>query len=142
MAARRLVGAVLIVSAALATGAGCDRAPAPQAGTSAAPSPMTPTNPATTGPATTQAAERPTTFLTIDDTLVEFPAARVRLDNTDEGLVALLFSDDPPAALEEGYDGNSFYLQMPLDVADARELPGAQWVHRATSSDREDTPFG
>jgi hypothetical protein len=138
MAARRTAGAVLIVSAALA--AGCDRAPAPQTNPSQPPSTMPATNP-TTGPSTTQAAA-PTTFLTIDDTIVEFPTARVRLDKTDEGFVGLLFSDDPPAALEEGYVGNSFYLQMPLDIADAKELSGAQWIHRSTTSDREDTPFG
>ena len=139
MAARRVWAAVLVVSAAIAGAAGCDRAPAPQPATSADPSTMPATSPST-GPATTQAAV--TTFLSLDDTIVEFPPARVRLDNGDEGLVALLFTDDPPDALEEGYLGNSFYLQMPLDVADVKDLSSAQWLHHAKSSEREDSPFG
>lgn len=141
MAARAAMGAVVMVSAVLAI-AGCDRAPAPEPAAPAAatlPATAPATSPAT-GPATTQALV--STFLNIDDNIVEFPPARVRLDPGDEGLVALLFSDDPPAALEESYLGNSFYLQMPLDITDPKELPAAQWVHRSASSEREDAPYG
>jgi len=140
MTARAAVAAVLMMSAALATSAaGCDRAPAPQPAASTQAVSIPATVPST-GPATTQAAV--TTFLTIDDTIVEFPAARLRLDQGDGGLVALLFSDDPPAALEEGYLGNSFYLQMQLDVTDPKELASARWEYQSGSSDREDAPFG
>ena len=139
MAARAAAGAVLVMSAALAIAAGCDRAPV-SGPVSSSTQPTTSPATAATRPATTQVAAP--TFLTIEDTIVEFPAARLRLDPGDDGLIALLFSDDPPAALEEGYLGNSFYLQMPLDVTDPKELPSARWEHRSGTSEREDTPFG
>ena len=124
---------------------GCERRPAagPSTGgdgdgnsSAAAASPAT--RPAT-GPATTAPAE---VVLTIEGAVEVFPPARLRLDEQDDRVVALLFSDDPPAALNEDYDGNSFYLQLPLDVASAAEIGAATYQFKADTSEKSDGPHG
>ena len=98
---------------------------------------------AATGPATTQAAEA---MISIDGTLVLFPPAKIRLDDADGKVVARLFSDDPKHALDENYDGNSFYLQLEFDAGtgstDPRELSGVVLTHRGSSTERDDSPYG
>jgi len=72
-----------------------------------------------------------------------FPAARMRLETDGQHLVALVFSDDPKAALKNNYTGNSFYLRMELDIDDRDKLADATWHYIAPSSgDREDSPYG
>ena len=94
----------------------------------------------TTSPATTQAAE---SLINIDGNLVLFPGAKLRIDEADGKTVARLFSDDPKgAALDENYDGNSFYLQIELDEDDAKDLSGVELTYKAPSSERDDTPYG
>ena len=96
----------------------------------------------TTGPATTQTAEA---MMDIDGNMVLFPPARVRLDEADGKLIARLFSDDPKHALDENYDGNSFYLQLdvdPADTPDGRSLGGTVLTYRGSGSERDDSPYG
>ena len=95
----------------------------------------------TTSPATTQAAAE--SLINIDGNLVLFPGAKLRIDEADGKTVARLFSDDPKgAALDENYDGNSFYLQIELDEDDAKNLNGVELTYKAPSSERDDTPYG
>ena len=134
--------AMALAAIALLVSGGCDRSqPASPA------SPATPATPATApaaAPATTTASTRPAnSLLNIDGRTVVFPAARLRLESDGQHLVALLFSDDPKDALKDNYTGNSFYLRMELDVADADKLADAHWHYTAPSSgDREDSPYG
>ena len=125
-----------MVMAMLAMMSGCgDR---PVASTTA---PATPAavKQAASEPAATQAAS---SFMKINNRLVVFPAARLKLETDGTHLTALLFSDDPPAAIKDDYDGNSYYLQMKLDVEDPKELGSATWTFKAPSSEREDSPYG
>jgi len=95
----------------------------------------------TTSPATTQSAAE--SLINIDGNLVLFPGAKLRIDEADGKTVARLFSDDPKgAALDENYDGNSFYLQIELDEDDAKDLNGVELTYKAASSERDDTPYG
>jgi hypothetical protein len=131
----------LLLAAATAAGVcACDKRPA----TPTAAAPATSPSVAPTQPATTQAATRPAvTVMVIDGNRVIFPAARLRLEESGDHFNALLFSDDPPEAIRDTYQGNSFYIQMALDIDDAKSLPGAVWTHKAPSqSEREDTPYG
>ena len=143
---RRLAGMLLAAAVAAVALIGCEeqitpepRVVPPAAGSnSAAPS----TAPASTSPATTQAAATES-LINIDGNLVLFPAAKLRIDESDGKTVARLFSDDPKgAALDENYEGNSFYLQIELDPDDAKDLNGVQLTYRAPSSERDDSPYG
>jgi hypothetical protein len=122
---------------------GCDRsAKSPSAPTAAAPAATAPAG-HTAIPATTQASTRPTeSFMKINGRLMAFPRARLKVEDDGPHLNVLLFSDDPPQAIKDDYNGNSFYLQMVLDVADLKDLHLATWRHQARSQEREDTPFG
>src|SRR2546423_1773151 len=124
-----------IVASAIAM-CGCDRSPAaPRArSTTAATAPASPA-PAATAP--------PASAINVNGHSAVFPAARLRLEQEDGRIVALLFSDDPREALKDNYTGNSFYLRMELDITDARELEQAQWHFQSRSaSEREDSPYG
>jgi hypothetical protein len=78
----------------------------------------------------------------IDQQRVDFPAAKLRVSNSDGKVTALLFSDDPRDAIDEKYTGNSFYFEMDLDIADPTEIAQAGWHFTAESNDRADTPYG
>jgi hypothetical protein len=88
-----------------------------------------------TGPADTQPASA---YLLIEGRPAQFPPARLRLTKTDEGFRALLFSDDPKKSVAAEYKGNSFYFDVPLRIADVKELPGAEFWYKARTSERED----
>ena len=138
----RWAGWVLTVVASLA---GCDRADDGVTPGDTDPRPTTTSAGTTTGPstspATTQAAAE--SMINIDGNLVLFPAAKLRIDEADDKTVARLFSDDPKgAALDENYEGNSFYLQIELDEEDAKDLNGEELTYKAPSSERDDTPYG
>ena len=81
-------------------------------------------------------------FLTIEGRVTEFPPARLRLSKSDEGVTALLFSDDPKTATSAGYKGNSFYFDLPLKVSQPVEVVGAAYGYRAEDSEPADTPNG
>ena len=134
-----------------ATLIGCDRggSDSPPGGSDAAPtasaSPTGTRSGASTTPSTTQATTQAAaeSLINIDGNLVLFPAARLRIDEADDKVVARLFSDDPKgAALDENYEGNSFYLQVELDPDDAKDLNGVVLTYRATTSERDDSPYG
>jgi len=78
----------------------------------------------------------------VNGRLFMFPAARLKLEDDGSRIIALLFSDDPPQAIKDDYAGNSFYLQMVLDIADVKDLPTAVWVHKSRSSEYQDSPYG
>jgi hypothetical protein len=125
---------------------GCDRGadplpPGAVGGAGSKPAASTgPTTGPSTSPATTQAAE---SLINIDGNLVLFPAAKLRIDEADGKTVARLFSDDPKgAALDENYDGNSFYIQIELDEEDAKNLNGVELTYKAPDSERDETPYG
>jgi hypothetical protein len=81
-------------------------------------------------------------FIVIDQQAYEFPAARVLFKNKNDQVEAILFSDDPPAAIKDNYSGNSFYLEMTPQLADDGTLNGAVWDYKAPSADRTDNVSG
>lgn len=149
---RRWAGLLLTVAALT----GCDRADDAAAPGDPSPRPTATTSPTggngrgvatapATSPATTQAAAE--SLINIDGNLVLFPAAKMRIDESDGKTIVRLFSDDPKgAALDANYEGNSFYLQIeldePLDGGDVKNLDGVQLTYRALSSERDDSPYG
>ena len=151
---RRRWAGLFLTAAVGAALVGCDRGDdSVPAGGGTTTSPVAKTNggfrpstaSTTTSPATTQAAE---SLMTIDGTMVLFPAAKLRLDEADGKIVARLFSDDPKGALEANYVGNSFYLQLPLDEDDAKDvksaadLSGVALKYQNPTHERDDTPYG
>ena len=90
-------------------------------------------------PADTQPANA---FLAIDGRMTSFPPARLRLTKTSEGVTALLFSDDPKNATSAEYKGNSFYFDLPLQVADPADVQGATYAYKADDSEPSESPNG
>ncbi|HVT88129.1 MAG TPA: hypothetical protein VHD56_04695 [Tepidisphaeraceae bacterium] len=94
-------------------------------------------------PAATQTAILPTTMpvlpaaISIDQQIYEFPPASVLLINRDDQIIAQLSTDDPPQATQDDYAGNSFYLEMPLDVT-GNTLGDAQWQYKTADMEREE----
>ena len=86
-------------------------------------------------PAQTQPA---VAYLTIDGQIMQFPSARLRLTRTEEGVRALLFSNDPKEAISADYQGNSFYFDVPLKVADPKDIADAEYAFKAATSETED----
>ena len=93
-------------------------------------------------PATAPAASLSASFMHINNRLVMFPPAKLKLTEEGSRLMALLYTDDPPEAIKDDYTGNSYYLQMALDVSDVKDLAKATWSHKSRTSEREDSPFG
>ena len=92
-------------------------------------------------PATTQIAREPSIII-IDQQRYEFPPAVLQLRQRDEHLDAILLSDDPKAAISENYHGNSYYIQIPAQAADVKDLSSAPWRYTASSSERSESPDG
>jgi hypothetical protein len=112
---------------------GCDKPTSSPVAPATMPSPTAATMPAT----------RPTaSFMKINGLTLMFPPARLKLEADGAHLTALLFSDDPPEAIKDDYQGNSYYLPMPLEIDDVKDLASASWSRRAQSSDRDDSPYG
>jgi len=112
----------------------------------AAPAPP-PTATSTTTPSTVSASQSAAivakpAVITIDYQHFDFPPARMRLRVEDDKIVALLHSDDPPEAIEDTYTGNSFYLEMPLEISDRSEIASAEWKFKAPTSDRAESANG
>lgn len=134
--------ALLTLAAVPLVASNCDRPPA------ALMKPTPATAPSATGPAdavaraeppltpVTAEPSRPMSSILIDGTSVPFPAARLVVGRRRGGGVsAVLCSDDPPAAIEPTYAGNSFMFPMKLDVSRASELPLATWEFRPDAAD-------
>ena len=94
----------------------------------------------------TQSSTAPTTAppiaMKIEDRLVEFPPAKLRVGTSDGKVVALLYTDDPKDALKDQYAGNSFYFQMQLDADDVKNFADSDWRYKAESNEQADTPYG
>ena len=122
---------------------GCDRSPVATPNPSTAPaSDATLAAQATTQPAIEPASTQPrAASMLIDARLVQFPPARLVL-KTRGNVHALLFSDDPPDAIRDDYAGNSFYLDMPLDIDAPDQLATTRWIYKAPTSERSDTVSG
>jgi hypothetical protein len=119
-------------------------ASSPSAPNSAHPSDDAAQTAAATQPAGRSSDTQPaSSFLTVDGRITKFPSARLRLTKTDDGVRALLFSDDPKEAISASYGGNSFYFDVPLKIAEPAEIAEADYSYRAPSSDsEEDSPNG
>jgi len=130
-----------IVLAALLIG--CERSQTAGPATQPAGNPQTsaahiaPATAPTTGPIV-----RAPSILLIDQKPLTFPPALVQLRSRDGQLTAILMSDDPKDAIEDNYHGNSFYIEMPLEIADGKDLANYEYRYTAPSSDRTDTPNG
>ena len=73
--------------------------------------------------------------------LYEFPRARLHLNPSDN--TAILYSDDPKAAIKPGYSGNSYYMVIPLNKDQPQKLDDYQWQFRSASIDEhQDTNEG
>lgn len=92
-----------------------------------------------TSPADTQPANA---FLTINGRVMEFPPARLRLTKTDEGVTALLYTDDPPGANRPGYTGNAFFFEFPLRLADPEQIVGEEYWYKSDDSAPSESPNG
>ena len=73
---------------------------------------------------------------------ISFPAAKLVIVKKGAGLNAIFCSDDPPTAIEPSYSGNSFMIDMKLDIDDAVDLPDATWVHKADKREAQDITSG
>lgn len=120
---------------------GCEKSQAP-APTSAA-SPPAQLVVATTQPATEPTTQPALTKLLINQFYKQFPGARLRLDMSDDHVTAILYSSDPPTAINNDYTGNSYYLKMSLeDVKEVSAINGAEWRFKSITSDRSDSNDG
>ena len=72
---------------------------------------------------------RPGVVLSVDGQDVRFPAARLTVTRATGGLHAILCTDDPPAAIEAGYAGNSFMFDMTVGADRPADLPTAAWEY-------------
>lgn len=90
----------------------------------------------------TSPTTRPAAVLTINGSAVQFPPAKLVLTKKAGGLEAILCSDDPPTAIEPNYRGNSFMIEMKLDIDDPADLPSAVWEFKSPSNDLQDSTTG
>jgi hypothetical protein len=143
-----LTGAV--VAAAVVAG-GCDRpamktsknASATEAASASVPAVGDAQPAGATQPHTSPSDAQPANaFLTIDGKLVEFPPARLRLTKTDEGVSAVLYSDDPPGSTGAGYKGNGFLFYIDLRTADPENMDGAEYFYKADDSEPSEARNG
>src|SRR2546429_3985063 len=125
----------LLVGCARAQTAGPATQPAgnPQASSAR----MVPANPPATAP-----SERAPSVVLIDQKPYTFPPAILQVRNRDGQLSAVLMSDDPKDAIDDNYRGNSFYLEMPLEITELKDLPTYVYRFVSPSSDRTDSPNG
>jgi hypothetical protein len=135
----------IVLGCALILLGGCGKSQTAATSNSSPPPPATQpaTQPLTAAPAT---APEPA-FVAIDQRRYEFPPAKIVWDAKDGRGMATLYSDDPRSALENKYAGNSFYLQMDMELgdtkpADDKPMDGARWTYRAPSSERSESPTG
>ena len=122
---------------------GCERTPVTTAPATAPTNDSAAAAGATSRPTTDPAATQPReSVMTVDGRRVAFPPAKLVLKAKSGHVHATLHSDDPPAAIREDYAGNSYYLEMPLDIDAAEQLAETKWVYKAPSSERSDTVSG
>lgn len=122
---------------------GCERKSAPRGGSQTTAATQSSTLPATI-PATQPSTEPSASLMVIDERIYSFPPARLRVRQKRAGdpVVAVLFSDDPKNAIDDNYTGNSYYMEMMLDVAGPDELGQAIWTYKSPSSARMNSTNG
>jgi hypothetical protein len=91
---------------------------------------------------TSAPSTQPSASLDIDGKPVAFPPAKLVITKKAGGLEAILCSDDPPNAIEPSYNGNSFMIEMKLDVDDPAELPTAVWEYKTEKQSPRDSTTG
>ena len=74
--------------------------------------------------------------------MVSFPPALLSYSTVNGKLQARLYTDDPPAALEADYNGNSFDLEMPLNVSTASDVSHAVWRLQKFTDQPDESPLG
>jgi hypothetical protein len=94
-------------------------------------------------PATAPATQPAQSTLNIGLKEFAFPQAVLRFSKSGGLVIARLMTDDPPAAIEADYRGNSFDLIMSLDIADPSRIDQAVWKYTSGANVREDdSPHG
>jgi hypothetical protein len=84
---------------------------------------------------------QPPSIMTIDGRDVTFPGAKLAvIKHRTGGYTLRLCSDDPPTAIDPGYIGNSYVLDMKLGIDRLNDLPAASWDFKSSESD--DTSSG
>jgi hypothetical protein len=145
-----VVGPVVVALFVLALGAGCDKGSSSSSSSSrSASSPPVAVNvaPATepmaaiAAPATVPATQ-PMATLDIGGNAVEFPPAKLVITKKSGGIDAILCSDDPPNAIQSNYAGNSFMIEMKLDIEDPADLPTAVWEFKTDKREPQDSTTG
>jgi hypothetical protein len=138
---RSLARTICMVGLMLAIG--CERKPAPPGDSQSTPATQPSTQPAT-GPSTVPSTEPTASLMVIDQRIVSFPPAklRVRQKRAGDPVVAVLFSDDPKAAIDDNYTGNSYYLEMTLDIANPGDLAQGVWTYKSPTSERANSTNG
>ena len=137
------IAQILALGLSVATVAGCSRSQT--AGPTSQPTGNAQVSSATIPPAappTTAPIVRTPATILIDQKPLPFPPAVLQIRNRDGQLMAVLMSDDPKEAINEDYHGNSFYLEMPLEITDEKDLADYVYRYDSPSSDRTDSPNG
>lgn len=137
----------MVVLLAVVLAAGCDsRQPkSDNSGASAGPNiaPSTTQPSAATEPTTAPASQPLSSQLFIDDQPVRFPQARLRVSKSNGHVIARLYSNDPKAAINDDYQGNSYDLVMHLDdIREPQQVYLSQWQFSARSREYVETPYG
>jgi len=94
------------------------------------------------GPSTRPTSRPTKSVLMIDGRELEFPAARMVLQQAQPTVDVLLFSDDPPNALSATYSGNRYYFDLKLEISDLDQLAASDMHWKAASIERVDAPDG
>jgi hypothetical protein len=130
--------AAVISGAVLASGiVGCDDPNARAVKPTTKPSATVETNPqADPSVAAVAYPMKPPSIITIDGKDVPFPAAKLgMIDHRSGGFTLRLCTDDPPTAIDPGYAGNSYLLDMQIPIDRLRDLPGARWDYKSGEGD-------
>jgi hypothetical protein len=101
-----------------------------------------PVQPVAEIPATAPATQPELATLLIDSQGYSFPRAVLRLSVLHGRVVARLSTDDPAAAIEQGYSGNSFDLNMPLNIDDPDKIDSAHWRFTASAPPQRESDRG
>gem|GEM_PF-2714483 len=92
-------------------------------------------------PPADQATTRPTVVILVAGGPQEFPSSRLIVDDRNGKTIALLMSEDPPAAINDDFLGNSYYLEMEFDDL-LPTVRGQVWQYEAPDSEKQHTPSG
>jgi hypothetical protein len=130
-------------------GVGCDKGSSSSSSSTSSPPVAVNVGPTTTQrvdvtaaiPATAPATQ-PMATLDIDGKAVEFPPAKLVITKKSGGIDAILCSDDPPNAIQSNYSGNSFMIEMKLDIDDPADLPAAVWEFKTDKREPQDSTTG